>query len=247
MNFRGKAYRLTDVDLPRIGDTIGVGEDEIHAVLDVEARGNGFDSEGRPAMLFEPHIFYRQLSGSDLDTAMREGLAYKRWRRNYPRDSYPRLEQAMKINKEAALRSASWGLGQIMGFNCKLAGYPTAEAMVTAFMDGEAVQLEGMVSFIINAGLDDEMRRHDWRGFAKGYNGPQYAKNGYHTKLEAAYRKWATIPNTEWKRVEATNTTQADSPVSNTPTIPLTLEPEPIPVQTGVIAAILAMLKRIFP
>ncbi len=210
MNFTGKASRLIDMDLPRIGDTIGVGEDEIHAVLDVEARGRGFDSQSRPVMLFEPHIFYRQLSGTERDTAVRDGLAYKSWRRNYPRDSYPRIEQAMKINEEAALRSASWGLGQIMGFNCKLAGYSTAGEMVKAFRDSEAVQLEGMVSFITHAGLDDNLRRHDWRGFAKGYNGTGYAKNAYHTKLAAAYRRWASIPDTEWKRVEAIRTTQSD-------------------------------------
>jgi hypothetical protein len=36
--------------------------------------------------------------------------------------SYPRLAQAIAIDRPAALRSASWGLGQIMGFNHELAG-----------------------------------------------------------------------------------------------------------------------------
>ena len=116
MNFKGKAKRLDDIDLPRIGDRIGVGEDEIHAVLDVEARGNGFDAQGRPAMLFEPHVFYRNLSGAAQDRAVRECLAYPKWKRgSYPSDSYPRLERAMKINTEAAQRASSWGLGQILG------------------------------------------------------------------------------------------------------------------------------------
>ncbi len=61
MNFQGKAKRLDDIDLPREGAALGIGEDEVHAVLDVESAGTGFDSKGRPKMLFEPHIFYRLL------------------------------------------------------------------------------------------------------------------------------------------------------------------------------------------
>ena len=57
MNFRGKAKRLDDIDLPRIGARIGVGEDEMHAILDVEAAGSGFDAQDRIKMLFEPHVF----------------------------------------------------------------------------------------------------------------------------------------------------------------------------------------------
>jgi len=209
MNFIGKAERLSDVDLPRLGATIDVGEDEIHAVLDVECRGKGFDRKGRPVMLFEPHIFYRELTGAERDLAVAKGLAYPKWRRSYPKDSYPRLMEAMQINREAALRSASWGLGQIMGFNCSLCGYPSAQAMVMAFTDGEDIQLEAMIRFIVSAGIDDELRNHDWSGFARHYNGSGYAKHGYHTRLAKAYAKWSRIPDTEWKRSEATTTTNA--------------------------------------
>lgn len=41
LSFKGRAKRLDDVDLPRIGHQIGVGEDEIHAFMDVEAAGSG--------------------------------------------------------------------------------------------------------------------------------------------------------------------------------------------------------------
>jgi hypothetical protein len=197
MNFNGKAKRLDDIDLPMMGALIGVGEDEIHAVLDVESAGSGFDSQGRPAMLFEPHIFYRQLGpGPNLDRAVNAGLARSKWKRDYPKDSYPRLAGAMAIDSNAALRSASWGLGQIMGFNHRLAGYPSAKAMVDGFLDDEETHLNAMVNFIRANGLDDELRRHDWRGFAKGYNGPGFEKNGYDKKLAAAYAKWQRIKDT---------------------------------------------------
>lgn len=199
MTFRGAARPLDDIDLPAVAAKIGVGEDEIHAVLDVETRGNGFDAQGRPKMLFEPHVFWRQLPADQRPAAISAGLATRNWgERPYPADSYPRLAEAMDLNREAALRSASWGLAQIMGFNCRLAGYPTAAAMVTAFLDDEAVHLRAMIKFIVAAGLDDELRRHDWAGFARGYNGPQYARHGYHTKLAARFHWWRQKPDTPW-------------------------------------------------
>lgn len=199
MNFTGKAKRLDDIDLPRIAARIGVGEDEIHAVLDAETSGRGFDAKGRPRMLFEPHIFWRELGpGPKRDVAATKGLAYPTWRRDYPKDSYPRLLSAMSIDKEAALRSASWGLGQIMGFNCVAAGYPSAEAMVEDFLDDEEQHLNAMVTFIVQTKLDGFLRARDWKGFARGYNGPGFAKNGYDRKLAAAFDKWQKIKDTPY-------------------------------------------------
>lgn len=203
--FKGAAKRIEDTDLPRIGHRIGVGEDEIHAVMDVEAAGTGFDNKGRPRMLFEPHIFYRELKDrSQRDRAVKARLAYPKWRRNYPKDSYPRLLRAMEINPIAALRSSSWGLGQLMGFNHRLAGYDSVVDMVADFMEDEDNHLEAMIAFIVNAGLDDELRTHNWAGFARGYNGPGFAKNAYDVKLRKAYGKWLRIPDTVWEPSETT-------------------------------------------
>lgn len=197
--FKGAAKRLDDIDLPRIGARIGVGEDEVHAVIDVEAAGSGFDRNGRVKCLFEPHVFYRLLPQDKRQIAVDAGLAYRKWgEKPYPRDSYPRIIEAMEIDKDAALRSTSWGMGQIMGFNAELAGYRTAELMVQAFSDDEENQLNAMMTFIISNGLDDELRNHDWKGFARGYNGPGYAKNRYDVKLAAAYAKWAKIKDTPY-------------------------------------------------
>ena len=199
-DFRGAAKRIEDVDIPRIGSRIGVGEDELHAFMDVEAAGSGFDQHGRPKMLFEPHIFYRQLDATKRIKAVRMGLAYERWgQAKYPSDSYPRLYAAMKIDETAALKSASWGLGQVMGFNHKLVGYATVQDMVIAFMEDEENHLNAIVEFLIANGLDDELRRHDWEGLAAGYNGKSYRKHGYHTKLRNRFAWWQTKPDTPWK------------------------------------------------
>lgn len=198
-DFIGRAKRLEDLDIPRIGAIIGVGEDEIHAFMEVEAAGSGFDSHGRPKMLFEPHVFYRELSGPQREEAVRRDLAYPRWgEQAYPRDSYPRLIEAMAINETAALKSASWGLGQILGQNYAMVGYDSVQEMVVSFMDDEENHLEAMVKFLIAAGIDDDLRAHRWETVARVYNGPGYKKHGYHTRLARAYNKWAGIPDTPY-------------------------------------------------
>jgi hypothetical protein len=228
--WKGRAKRLDDIDLPRIGHEIGVGEDVIHAVLDVESRGSGFDGKGRVAMLFEPHIFDRELgSGKKRDMARKLGLAYPVWRPgSYPADSYPRLIDAMKIDATAALRSASWGLGQIMGFNHALGGYESPQAMVIAFSDDEEHHLKAMIRFIQKAGLADELRRLDWAGFARGYNGAGFAKNDYHNRLARRYAHWQRIRDTPWSPSDAiaeTVTQDVGSPTVVFPRVQPAVEP----------------------
>lgn len=203
-NFRGSAVRIDDLDIPRIGSRIGVGEDELHAFMDVEASGSGFDKLGRPKMLFEPHVFYRNLSGPKRARAAAQGLAYSKWRPgNYPSNSYPRLERAMAIDETAALRSCSWGLGQILGENHAMVGFPTIQEMVRSFMEREAHHLDAIVSFLISAGIDDDLRAHRWETVARVYNGPQHAKHDYAGRMRVAYQKWSRIKDTEWKPGDA--------------------------------------------
>jgi peptidoglycan hydrolase-like protein with peptidoglycan-binding domain len=206
-DFKGPAKPVEDLDLPRIGAAIGVGEDEVHMLVDVEAAGAGFDAQGRPKMLFEPHIFWRELgAGKERDAAVKQGLAYPKWKRNYPKDSYPRLVQAMKIDEAAALRSASWGATQILGDNFKLAGFGSVHEMVDAMCEDEDNHIEAMIEFVKAAGIDDDLRRlaglkrpttpADCAPIARAYNGPGYAENRYHIKMAEAHNKWRKIPDT---------------------------------------------------
>lgn len=197
--FKGAGKRLADEDLPRLGHGIGVGEDEIHAFLDVETSGGGFDSKGRPKALYEPHRAYALSQGAARAELVRLGIAYPKWgTKPYPSDSYPRIVQAMAIDPRVALEATSWGLGQIMGSNHVAAGFESAAEMVAAFLDSEEAQLAAAVSFIRANHLDDELRDHRWAAFAAGYNGPGYRRNAYDTKLAARYAFWRKIPDTPW-------------------------------------------------
>lgn len=220
----GAAKRLDDIDLPTIGQLIRVGEDEIHAILDVESAGRGFDEQGRVRILFEPHKFYSLLTKAKFilqrNKAVAAGVAYEKWNsRNYKTPAYDRLAKAVAINSNLALQSASWGLGQVMGFNHKLAGFPTVEAMVASFAADEENQLRGMINFINATGLADKLRNHDWRGFEDGYNGGGF-NGAYAKKLKAAYERWQAIKDTPLQTA------------ANAPPVPKTdLPPVPAPVQ----------------
>lgn len=241
--FKGAARRLADQDLPRIGAIIGVGEDVLHAIMDVEAPKSGFDAEGRPRILFEPHIFYRELGpGTKRDEAVRQGLAYEKWKSGaYGPESgqYDRLARAILIDRSAALRSASWGRGQIMGLNCKLVGFATAESMAHAFAASEAAQVEAIVTFAASNKLDATLRRidakrtstpADWQPFALGYNGSGYRANRYDERLSDRFNWWRTIPDTPW--------THEQTPVIPPP--PDVVKPIDPPAKPGFLARLVA-------
>jgi hypothetical protein len=190
MNFVNlNAPAASPADFARASTTLGCEVAAIRAVWQVETRGKSFDDKGRLAALFEPHHFWRLLGvGPKRDRAAALGLAYPKWgMRKYPADSYQRIISACSIDEEAALDATSWGGPQIMGFNAETCGYPSARAMVTAFLAGEPAQVDAFVAFVAKSGLSDEVRRKDWAGFARRYNGPGYAKNAYDKKLAQAY------------------------------------------------------------
>lgn len=227
--FRGIAKRIEDLDLPRIGHMIGVGEDEIHAVMDVEAAGSGFDGQGRPKILYEPHVFYRNSSGSARALAVAKGLAYAVWKPgSYPKDSYPRFLAALDIDETAAIKACSWGLSQILGENFVAAGYDTPQDMVVDFAADEDNHLEAMVRFIKANRLDDELRAHNWAGFARGYNGVRYRENRYDEKLAAAYAWWSKKPDTPW----SPDMPEDPLPAPVTPVTPPPA-PSPLPPRSG--------------
>jgi hypothetical protein len=41
-------------------------------------------------------------------------------------------------------------------------------------------------------GLEDELREHKWAEIARRYNGPEYNKNGYDTKLAKAQARYSS-------------------------------------------------------
>ena len=168
----------------------------VRAVVAIEAAGSGFllkeKAPARPKILFEAHHFYKN---TDVAVSkVRPDLATRRWNpKLYKGGSaeWNRLLDAMNFDPEAALLSASWGLGQVMGSNYKVSGCNSVQQMVVEAHMGEFEQLRHMLNFVKNNGLIPAMKSKDWAKFARGYNGPAYKKNKYDQKLAAAYKRFS--------------------------------------------------------
>lgn len=170
----------------------------IKAVAEVESSGNGFLSDGRLKILFEGHQFYKFTKGEF--AVSHPTICYKKWTTQFytkganadirGAGELARLEQAMALNRTAALMSASYGKFQIMGFNFAVAGFTNVEDFYNAMQISEGEQLSAFCNYIKNNAIDDELRSHNWAGFAFRYNGAGYRKNQYDTKLAKAHKKY---------------------------------------------------------
>ncbi|TFV95238.1 DUF3380 domain-containing protein [Oxalobacteraceae bacterium OM1] len=100
--------------------------------------------------------------------------------------SYKRLKKAMQLDREAALKSCSWGMFQVMGFNYAACGYKTVSAFIEAIAASEVEQLKALRAFILgDKHLLKAIRTKDWLSFALAYNGPK--QKGYDKKMEKEY------------------------------------------------------------
>lgn len=104
---------------------------------------------------------------------------------------YDRLNLAMRLDRNAALQSTSWGLGQTMGFNFAQTNSADVEAMVKRMVTSENEQLLCTIGELIGGGSVAALRAKDWANFARRYNGPNYAINNYDVRLSAAYQKFS--------------------------------------------------------
>lgn len=215
----GKAVELSAADLTALAQKHGIEERALKAVVEVEANGKAFHSSGALVCLYEPHIAYRYTAGAKRDGLIAAGLAYPKWKRGYPATSFARIDKCASIaGAEVAALATSWGAPQIMGFNHRVCGYPTAVQMVKAFAESEAAQIEAMVRFIkANPKMLAALNGHDWATFARLYNGSGYKANAYDTKLAAAYLKAKSAPQKTAKPVPASPAPEVQKPVPSRP------------------------------
>jgi N-acetylmuramidase/Putative peptidoglycan binding domain len=191
LEFVGKGLTLSSGGLSEAAQVTDIGLPEIWAVLSVETSGCGFLPDRRPKILFERHIFHHLTNGRfdnrDPDISQPTAGGYGAGGAH----QYDRLAAAMQLDPDAALQSASWGMGQIMGENFKAAGFSKVEDMVAAMVQSEDDQLLAGARFMLANGMGEPLRNRDWAGFARRYNGPNFAANDYDGKLHAFYQRYA--------------------------------------------------------
>lgn len=184
---------LDNTDFEAAAAKLDVEVAAIKAVSQVEAPRGGFNPDDSVTTLFEAHKFFAftkgkwALSYPNLCHPLWDKSAYgKTWQ-----EEQQRLDTAMGLDGKAACMSASWGKFQIMGFNYGACGFRDIDSFVAAMNVSEGEQLLAFIGYVKSNHLADELQRHDWAGFARGYNGSGQV-DAYAAKLEAAYKHFAT-------------------------------------------------------
>ncbi len=165
-------------------DNLNIDVNFVLAIMTVEAGKKPFGPNGMPIMRFEPHVFNGQLrqqgisgspgtwaDGNKLVGRKVDGVSCEGGQGG----EQACLAKAISINKEAAYRSISMGIGQIMGFNYKLANFNNAEEMFQSFSQsggGLKAQLHGMFNLIkSNNNILNAIRSKNFSAFTSAYNG----------------------------------------------------------------------------
>ena len=192
--------KLTNEMIKDLAIRLGLEPALLKAVQLVEAAGrDGFLADGRPQILFEGHIMYKEVHKKfpDRDLAYLckrySTIFFPKWDKSKYLGGvheYKRLELAKEIDEECALKSASWGMFQIMGFNHHLCGCKDVFEFVHKMSESHEKQLELMYYFMNNSGCLSNLKEKDWAGFSRKYNGPGYAQKAYDQKLRNAYENF---------------------------------------------------------
>lgn len=194
---------LSENDLITFATTYSLELAAVKAVNEIESNGKGFLADGRPKILFEGHVFWKELKKRNIDPNSllnnnSKDVLYSKWTKKYYLGGiheYTRLEKAASLGPapgihEAAYCSASWGAFQIMGYHFESLGYKNINEFVVKMNEHEREHLIAFGKFLEINHLIIHLKNKDWAKFANGYNGASYQANKYDKKLETAYKKY---------------------------------------------------------
>lgn len=182
--------------LTALSERLEIPSSSLLAVLMVESYGEPFGTDGRPIIRFENHIFHDKWGRKNTQvfdqhyrfaTEPGDKRWHNHWFREQEGDDWIHMHQATSdsqeiewrafnfartLDNDAAINAASFGLGQIIGFNASQAGYEDLSEFVED-MNDIRFQILAMTEFIRNG---KEMLDGLWEGdfvkFAREYNGP---------------------------------------------------------------------------
>lgn len=184
---------LTNQDFSQVAAELQVEVAAIKAVVVIEAgkQMEGFWGPGAPVINCDKSLWNTvakkvvSRAKAPVNSTIPPGLKHA-----YARKAWQKLVNARKICIDQANLCTFWGMFQIGGFNYKLCGCTSIQEFVKLMSDSELEQLELFAALITNTGQVKHLRAKDWAAFARAYNGPSYAKKGYHTRMAAAYKRF---------------------------------------------------------
>jgi hypothetical protein len=188
---------------------LGLSSAAVAALMIVESGGKAFGAGDRPIARFENHVFDR-LWGTANPVVFAQHFRYTNWKgathrfREVPTDPWQACHRSQAVEwrcidlasrlagPEPALQSASFGAGQIMGFNHARVGFASAQDMVNAFTESMRAQVTAILSFIAaSPTLLAHAAAGRWLPIARVYNGSGQAAS-YAAKISSfhgAYEK----------------------------------------------------------
>lgn len=129
------------------------------AIFSVES-GRAYDNDtGLVIIRFEPHVFKRYTKQDVLAPHTSQKAEWESFINAY------------KINSDAAIKSTSYGLPQLMGFNFGVTNHTDPKSLLLAFQRSCREQIAGFFGFVKKNGLEEKARKEDFVGFARKYNG----------------------------------------------------------------------------
>ena len=168
---------------------LGISPAAAAAVLYVESRGSGFGADGRMTIRFEACTFYdlwgkknlKEFSNYFQCNAQNDKFRPSSISQfaNYHGDHFQEwrvFEFARNLNEEAAMKSISMGLAQIMGFNYDKIGYGSVKEMFENMSNSIKSQLDAFFLALSykdnNTGKSclDNLKVNDYIAFAGCYN-----------------------------------------------------------------------------
>ena len=178
--------KLTQFDFCRTAQSLNCQVETLQAVARVESGGRGgFDEQGRLLLRFEGHHFRKYTNGK-FDKS-NPSVSYPYSQQKWKPHGYSAFNEAFALAPTAALLACSFGMYQVLGAHYDDLGFNTVGEFVDFLKKGEAEQLEIFVRFCRVNGLIDELRRNDFAGFARIYNGASYKDFNYDRQMQNYY------------------------------------------------------------
>jgi hypothetical protein len=191
--------KLTEAHFATAAEALkpGVQLAMIRAFAEVESGGkSGFGASGLPIIAYEGHIFRKYTKGKYDKSHPLLSYQYKKkagpeWQANNKNQAaaWKTLNEAMELDHEAALKSCSWGMFQVMGFNYETCGFANVDDFVAKMKAGEPGQLDAFVGFCLKTrGLRKALADKNFVACATIYNGSDYGD--YDKRIQRAFKKY---------------------------------------------------------
>jgi hypothetical protein len=201
----GKGKLINDDNYEKLATEIGVEKNVFKAVAKVESGGRtSFVSlnPNKSKILYERHKAYKHTKkkyGKVKADKMRDknsNLFHPIWsKKEYKggKKEHQRLDDAEKLLGERGIpiMSCSWGKFQVLGEYYNFL-YGSLDELEKAQNLCEVQQFRYFRTYLedVVPSIKKAMKDKNWRKIARLYNGEEYAKNNYHTKMKNAYEKY---------------------------------------------------------